>query len=312
MIVMGSGHREVQQFAKSQKVLTRLVGSWSELIEICPKADRVLIGERLPGRPPWDQVQEFIASYQAIQWLIWIPKDEQGAIGDAAGAEIVLGDLSSERLLDWLSPRLEPERQLVLPKRWVLWRPYLTGENDIVPAMTAEAKRQHGRGVWIDLDWQLARLTAALHIEAWERPLSQYEKLKPYATEWGGIVPAPPPWSIIFDMPSAADIHTFLIQDYAWCGVDIGANFRTQLAMSALGTIRNVVVLSNGSNTKILQEGLQSLLTLRPDFEILGIGSERLAKPVIEHAGGTWHQMGEPLTAPTRGLKKIFNKRLPR
>ena len=116
------------------------------------------------------------------------------------------------------------------------------------------------------LDWETSLELKALPL-ATKRVATGTDAAE--ATEWGGMVPAPPPWSIIFDMPSAADIHTFLIQDYAWCGVDIGANFRTQLAMSALGTIRNVVVLSNGSNTKILQEGLQSLLTLRPDFVIL-------------------------------------------
>jgi hypothetical protein len=290
MMVVASGHAQVQQFVNTTRPDVRTVETWGEVLQLLPHARGLFLGERLSGRPNWEQVLPTIRSTTSqVRLMVWLSQDNGRKIFEGTDTELLTGDLTSNDLIDWLGTFSSSPTDLRLPKRWVLWRPDMSLGSGVIPQLTQLAQRHYGSGCWADLDWSVAGLTAQLCSEVWNQGDFSYEKLKVKAMPWGWMAPAPPPWSVIFHMPTTGDLNRLLKQRYEWWGLDIGANFRVPLAMSAIELASHVMVIAQGS-PKILREGLQAIRMICPSVEISGIGTDPAMEATVIYAGGLWFQ----------------------
>ena len=307
MMVVATGHSQVQQFVKTTRPNVRTVETWAEVLQLLPRTRALFLGERLSGRPNWEQVLSIITTTaNHVRWMIWLSQDDDRKVFVGTGVELLTGDLTSGDLLKWLGIFSPSESVLSLPKRWVLWRPDMSLGLGIIPKLTQLAQRQYGSGCWVDLDWSVAGLTAELCSEVWNQGDFSYEKLKVKAMHWGWLAPAPPPWSVIFQVPTAEDLDRLLKQGFGWWGLDIGANFRVPLAMSAIELASHVIVIAQGS-PKILHEGLKAIRMICPGVEIIGIGTDPAIEAAVIRASGIWFQW-QSLSPSAK--KPFFRKKL--
>jgi hypothetical protein len=285
----------------------RTVETWAEVLQLLPRTRALFLGERLSGRPNWEQVLPIIASSATkVRWMIWLSQESDRKLFLGTHVELMTGDLTSGDLLNWIEKSSSSESSFTLPKRWVLWRPDMSFGPGIIVQLTQAAKNQYGSGCWVDLDWSVAGLTAELCGEVWNQAEFSYEKLKVKAMHWGWLAPAPPPWSVIFQVPTTGNLERLLKQRYGWWGLDIGANFRVPLAMNAIELASHVVVIAQGF-PKIVQEGLRAIRMICPGVEITGIGIDPAMQSAVARVGGLWFEW-PPHSPPAK--TSFFRKKL--
>jgi hypothetical protein len=238
--------------------------------------------------------------------MIWLPERMQGTTEVLSDADVVFGDLEADRLTTWLRQDWSPNRpNLVLPKQWVVWRPRLDFNQGILSWLGAEAGRQHGTGCWVDLDWHNGHLTARWDPDTWKRANLAYGKLKARRTKEGWLVPAPPPWEIVYDSPQAADIQGLMRRDYTWCSMDLGGDLRPPLAMRAVEAVPLVIILLDEPWPKVLEEGVKMLKAINPGLSVLGIGGSLDVARAIREVG-TWMPWEAPAKRSWR--HRLFGK----
>ncbi len=288
MILAATGHEAVDRFLETKDPQIKRIAHWDQMSEWISQATHVVLSDRIPGFPEWDEVRHMVVENPQPHWMIWLPERMRETTEPPLGAELVFGDLAADWLVGWLEKEWPRESaNLVLSKRWVVWRPQLDFNPEILSWIGSEANRQLGVGCWVDLDWHNAHLTARWNPEAWKNSNMTYAKFKARKTSEGWLVPAPPPWQIVCESPQLTDIQGLMRRDYAWLGLDLGSDLRLPLTMQAIEAVQQVVILIDEPWDRVLQEGLKVLQTINPSLGVLGIGGSATVARTIGHVG-TW------------------------
>lgn len=306
MILAATGHEAVDRFLEAPDFKAIRIAGWEQLLEQVPTASHVVLSDRIGGLPPWHEIRDAVERHSTTRWMIWLPEGMQNAAEILSNADLVFGDLAADRLTTWLQKDWSPNRpNLVLSKQWVVWRPRFDFNQSIMSWLGTEANRQHGAGCWVDLDWHNGHLTARWDPDAWTHANLVYGKLKARRTKEGWLVPAPPPWEIVYEIPQAAEIQGLMRRDYKWCGMDLGADLRPPLAMRAIEAVSQVIILLDEPWTKVLDEGLKMLKAINPGLSVLGLGGSIDVARAIQEIG-TWVPWEVPVTRSWR--HRFFGK----
>ncbi len=300
MILAATGHEAVDDFLEAPEFKAIRVAHWEQLVDRVPGASHVVLSDRIRGLPPWHEVGDVVKRHPKTHWMIWLPERMQSVAEVLGDADLVFGDLAADRLTTWLhQDGSTTGPALVLPRQWVVWRPRLDFNQGIMSWLGAEAGRQHGTGCWVDLDWNNGHLTARWDPDTWKHANLAYGKLKARRTNKGWLVPAPPPWEIVYESPQAAELQALMRRDYAWVSMDLGADLRPPLAMRAIEVVPQAIILLDEPWAKVLDEGVKILKAINPGLSVLGIGgSPDVARAIREI--GTWVPWDAPVTRSWR------------
>ncbi len=301
MILAATGHEAVDHFLETQSESVTRMRDWTQLRGCLADATHLVLSERLNGLPSWDEVNEVVEAHTTLHWLIWLPERMRNTEEVLGGAELVFGDLEAVRLTTWLEKDWSRESvRLALTKRWIVWRPGLEFNQKILSWIGDQAQHQYGSGCWVDLDWHNAQLTARWDPDAWKHTSVEYARLKARKARQGCLVVAPPPWHLFYETPEANDIQGLMRRDYAWQGLDVGADLRPPFVMRAIEAVSQAIILMEEPWIRVLEEGLKILKTVNPDLDLVGIGESDAVARVISQVGTwiPWESAGSPSHRP--------------